>query len=110
MIVDGLTFCLLYVAGSVPMVMGLIIIHALGIPMITVSRTAIIQKYVPNHLQGRVFSMVHLAVVGLTGISSALVGIVADFLPIGSIFLLIGIGAAGCGFYGLLYKSIRSLK
>ncbi|MFH1852713.1 MAG: MFS transporter [Candidatus Neomarinimicrobiota bacterium] len=110
MIVDGLTFCLLYVAGSVPMVMGLIIIHALGIPMITISRTAIIQKYVPNHLQGRVFSMVHLAVVGLTGISSALVGIVADFLPIGSIFLLIGIGAAGCGFYGLLYKSIRSLK
>ncbi len=110
MIVDGLTFCLLFIAGSVSMVMVLIVIHALGIPMITVSRTAIIQRYVPNKLQGRVFSMIHLAVVGLTGISSALVGIIAEVVAIKTIFLAIGIGAALCGIYGLLNKPIRALK
>ncbi len=110
MIVDGLTYCLLFLANSIPMVIVLIIIHALGIPMITVSRTAIIQRYVPNELQGRVFSMIHLAVVGLTGISSALVGIIAEILAIKTVFLLIGIGAALCGLYGLLYKSIRELQ
>lgn len=110
MIVDGLTFCLLFIAPSVPVVMVLIIIHALGIPMITVSRTAIIQHYVPNELQGRVFSMVHLAVVGLTGISSALVGVAADFIPMPTIFLIIGIGAAICGVVGLLARGIRTLS
>ncbi len=110
MIVDGLTFCLLFIAPSVPVVMVLIIIHALGIPMITISRTAIIQHYVPNELQGRVFSMVHLAVVGLTGISSALVGVAADFIPMPTIFLIIGIGAAICGVVGLLARGIRTLS
>ncbi len=110
MIVDGLTFCGLYFINSIPLVMVMIIIHALGIPMITISRTAIIQSYVPNKLQGRVFSMIHLAVVGLTGVSSALVGIVADIIPIKTVFLLIGLGAACCGIIGLLYRSIRSLK
>ena len=110
MIVDGLTFCGLYFINSIPVVMVMIIIHALGIPMITISRTAIIQSYVPNKLQGRVFSMIHLAVVGLTGVSSALVGIVSDIIPIKTVFLLIGIGAAICGIVGLLYRSIRSLE
>ncbi len=110
MIVDGLTFCGLYFINSIPLVMVMIIIHALGIPMITISRTAIIQSYVPNKLQGRVFSMIHLAVVGLTGVSSALVGIVSDIIPIKTVFLLIGIGAAICGIVGLLYRSIRSLE
>ncbi|NQT97096.1 MAG: MFS transporter [Candidatus Marinimicrobia bacterium] len=110
MIMDGLTFCGLYFINSIPVVMVMIIIHALGIPMITISRTAIIQSYVPNKLQGRVFSMIHLAVVGLTGVSSALVGIMSDIIPIKTVFLLIGIGAAICGIVGLLYRSIRSLE
>jgi len=110
MIIDGLTFSFLYFINSVPVVMGMIIIHALGIPMITISRTAIIQKYVPNRLQGRVFSMIHLAVVGLTGVSSALIGIMADIIHIQTVFLVIGFGAAACGIIGIFYKEIRRLE
>jgi len=110
MIIDGLTFSFLYFINSVPVVMGMIIIHALGIPMITISRTAIIQKYVPNKLQGRVFSMIHLAVVGLTGVSSAMVGIIADIIHIQTVFLAIGLGAAACGIIGIINKKIRRLE
>ena len=110
MIIDGLTFSFLYFINSVPVVMGMIIIHALGIPMITISRTAIIQKYVPNKLQGRVFSMIHLGVVGLTGVSSAMVGIIADIIHIQTVFLAIGLGAAACGIIGIINKKIRRLE
>ena len=51
--------------------------------MITISRTTIIQTTVPDRLRGRVFSMVNISVIGLTALSSGLVGPLAEILPIG---------------------------
>ena len=65
MILDGVTYSLMYFAGSVNYVFIFIVIHAIGIPMITISRTAIIQKHSPNEYHGRLFSLVHLSVVGV---------------------------------------------
>jgi len=109
MILDGVTYSIMYFAGSVNFVFIFIVIHAIGIPMITISRTAIIQKYSPNQYHGRLFSLVHLSVVGVTALASAVVGIAANYIDIKIIFLFIGIGAALCGVIGFMYKELREI-
>ena len=110
MILDGVTYSIMYFAGSVNYVFIFIVIHALGIPMITISRTAIIQKHSPNKYHGRLFSLVHLSVIGVTALSAAVVGIAANYIDIKIIFLFIGIGAALCGVVGFMNKGLRSIQ
>jgi MFS family permease len=110
MILDDVTYTLMYFAGSINYVFIFIVIHAIGIPMITISRTAIIQKHSPNKYHGRLFSLVHLSVVGVTALASAVVGIAANFIDIKTIFLFIGIGAALCGVVGSLNKELRKIE
>ena len=109
MILDGVTYSLMYFAGSINFVFIFIVIHAIGIPMITISRTAIIQKHSPNQYHGRLFSLVHLSVVGVTALASAVVGIAANYIDIKIIFLFIGIGAALCGVVGFMNKELRDI-
>ena len=110
MILDGVTYSLMYFAGSVNYVFLIIVIHAFGIPMITISRTAIIQKHSPNKYHGRLFSLVHLSVIGVTALSAAVVGITANYIDIKIIFLFIGIGAALCGVIGFINGKLRTLQ
>jgi len=109
MILDGITYSLMYFAVSVNYVLIFIVIHAFGIPMITISRTAIIQRHTPNELHGRLFSLVHLAVIGVTALSAALVGIIANYIDIKIIFFFIGIGAALCGVVGFTNQVLRKI-
>jgi len=109
MILDGVTYSLMYFAGSINFVFIFIVIHAIGIPMITISRTVIIQKHSPNQYHGRLFSLVHLSVVGVTALASAVVGIAANYIDIKIIFLFIGIGAALCGVVGFMNKELRDI-
>jgi MFS family permease len=109
MILDGVTYSLMYFAGSVNYVFLFIVIHALGIPMITISRTAIIQKHSPNEYHGRLFSLVHLSVIGVTALSAAVVGIAANYIDIKIIFWFIGIGAALCGVVGFMNRGLREI-
>jgi len=110
MVLDGLTYSLFYSADTVSFVMIMIVIHGIGIPMIVISRTALIQKHVPNSFHGRLFSMVHLSVMGVTALSSALTGIVASLIDIQTVFLGIGIGAAACGVIGFFHTSLKTLE
>lgn len=110
MILDGVTYSVMCFAGSVNFVLLFIVIHAFGIPMITVSRTAIIQKHSPNKYHGRLFSLVHLSVIGVTALSAAVVGIAANYVDIKIIFLFIGIGAALCGVVGFFNIRLRTLQ
>ncbi len=107
---DGITYTFFYWAPSVPIAIIIIIIHGVGIPVITITRTAIIQRNVPNEYHGRLFSMVHLAVVGMTALSAALVGILASFIPITLVFLIFGIGAFISGLIGLMSSGLRKLN
>jgi len=109
MIMDGLTYSLLYFVKTYPTTKLLLFIHGIGIPMITVSRTTFIQLAIPDKYRGRVFSMVNMSVIGLTALSIGLVGPLAEILPIQTIFLLIGLGAAICGIVGLNYKELRRI-
>ncbi len=107
---DGITYTFFYWVPSIPMAIVMIIIHGVGIPVITITRTAIIQRNTPNEYHGRLFSMVHLAVVGMTALSSALVGILASFIPVTVVFLIFGIGAFVSGLIGLMSSDLRKLN
>ena len=109
MILDGLSYSLLYVMSTYAQTGGLLLLHGIGIPLITVSRTTIIQRAVPQQFRGRVFSMVNFSVVGLTALSAALVGPLAEVIPIATIFLGIGLGAALCGVIGLGHPGMMRL-
>lgn len=107
---DGLTYTFFYWVPSIPIAIVIIIIHGVGIPVITITRTAIIQRNTPNEFHGRLFSMVHLAVVGMTALSSALVGILASLIPVPTVFLIFGIGAFVSGLIGLMSSRLRKLN
>jgi len=95
---------------SIPMALFIIIFHGMGIPIITVSRTTIIQKYAPNKYHGRLFAMVHLAVSGMTAISTALVGMIAEVISIHIVFLLFGVGGTLTGLVGFFNRKIQKFE
>ncbi len=109
MIMDGLTYSLLFVTETYTQTKVLLLIHGIGIPMITISRTTLIQTVVSYQFRGRVFSMVNLSVIGLTALSAGLVGPLAEVIPIATIFLAIGLGAAACGVIGLSHRGMMRL-
>ena len=88
----------------------MLFLHGIGIPLIMVSRTSIIQAHTPNKYLGRLFAVVHLGVVGTTAISSALVGIISAIISVKLLFFTIGVGAALCGLLALVVAPIRQLN
>jgi len=113
MIYDGLTFIPLFFVGQIGidpfwLTISIIFIHSLGIPFIQITRTTLIHSLVPGHMQGRVFSMINLAVIGMMSISVALTGVLAEWISPGIIFLIIGVGATLSGVLGLSMKMIRN--
>ena len=110
MVWDGMTYFLFFWVSSIPVAIALIIFHGIGIPTITISRTAIIQRHTPAHYHGRLFAMVHLGVVGMTSLSAGLVGFLNMVIPIHEIFFFFGIGGALCGIVGVLIPKLRALK
>lgn len=106
-VLDGITFLpLLWVDTFWGMFLTLVV-HSFTIPMIIIPRPTLIQKLVPAEMQGRVFSMISVAVVGLTAISMGLTGVISEFIPINVIYAVISILAATCGAVGWLIRDFR---
>ncbi|PJA29189.1 MAG: hypothetical protein CO189_03045 [candidate division Zixibacteria bacterium CG_4_9_14_3_um_filter_46_8] len=103
MILDGITFIPLYFVNSMLGMEITIIIHSLAIPMLTVTRTSLIQNFVPTEMTGRIFALVNLSVVGMSAISSAMSGFLLSILGAPVLFLIIGIGGGFCGLIGLMF-------
>lgn len=99
-IFDGITYSILYGVNSELITIITLFIHGIGIPLIVVSRTNLIQKYIPNELRGRIFSMVNMSVLGTTAISSMLTGFALEYISAQLLFLIIGIGAVGTSLIG----------
>ncbi|MBU2510743.1 MFS transporter [bacterium] len=109
-ILDGITFVPLFWVTSFSEMFITITIHAMAIPMIIVARPNIILTIVPSEMQGRVFSLMSVCVFGLTALSIALTGIIAEIIPMNVIYLVIGIIAASTGTFGWFIKEFRELK
>lgn len=111
MVLDGLTFVPVFWANSLSAFEIIIVIHSLAIPMLTVSRASLIQQLVPPEMNGRVFALVNLAVVGMSAISSGAAGWLLDQWGARVLFAVIGIGGGLCGLIGLaIAKQLRQSK
>jgi hypothetical protein len=106
-ILDGLTFAPFFFITTLTAAIVVLFIHSFFIPLITVSRTTLVQRYVPTELHGRMFSVIGVCVIGGTAISSALTGLAAEYLPIQRIYLLVGLGAAATALPGFFSKALR---
>ncbi len=106
-LLDGLTFLPLMWVKSFAGAYLTLVIHSLVIPMIIVPRPTLVQKIVPAEFQGRIFSMISVAVVGLSAVSAALTGLVSEWLPINEVYGLIALLAAGCGVAGWAIREFR---
>tara|TARA_Y100001970_G_C14209163_1_gene845890 strand:+ start:32 stop:1240 length:1209 start_codon:yes stop_codon:yes gene_type:complete len=94
-IIDGLTFSLLFFSKNNIVSILILLIHGLGIPFITISRTTIIQLVVPSKYRGRLFSIIYMLVMGTTAISIFFTGTLLEMIDAETLFLLIGIFASG---------------
>ncbi|MDP6570994.1 MAG: MFS transporter [Candidatus Marinimicrobia bacterium] len=100
-VLDGITYSFLYLVENSLAGILVLFIHGIGIPLITVSRTTIIQRSVPDHFRGRIFSMVYMAVMGTTALSVGLTGLTLEYITANVLYLIIGVGAAGTVFIGI---------
>jgi hypothetical protein len=107
LIMDGLTYSLLYWSTSSFESNVILILHGIAIPLIIVSRTTIIQKIVPDEFRGRIFSLVNMAVVGTTAISTGVTGIFLEYNSAELLFLTIGLCAASTAIVPILSKSFK---
>ncbi len=108
MMFDGVTHGLVYWCGSLQMLMGLLAFHALGIPLIVVCRTSLIQSWVDEGRRGRIFSLVNMSVIGVTALSTGVTGWLAEVMSIQAIFGLFGAAAFLCGILGCFVPSLTS--
>lgn len=104
---DGITyFPLLWVKSiwAAGLAVGL---HGISIPLITVTRTSLVQEVAPPASLGRVFALIQVTVLGFTAISSGLTGAVAAHVPVPTIFGVIAVCAALCGPAACLSQKFR---
>jgi MFS transporter, DHA3 family, macrolide efflux protein len=107
---DGITFVPFFFTDSLVPTLIAWFVHSIGIPFIIVPRTTLIQTEVPAHLQGRVFSLVYLTVVGLMAISCGFTGFIAEVLPVNVLFAMIGVSATVVGACGWLVHELREAR
>ncbi|HEY3296169.1 MAG TPA: MFS transporter [bacterium] len=104
---DGITFVPFYFTDTLTSTMIWWFIHSIGIPFILVPRATLIQTEVPAHLQGRIFSLVNLTVVGLSAISCSLTGFATELISTEALFAVIGVSAAVVGGIGWAIGDLR---
>ena len=102
MLLDGLTYVPFFWVRSYPLALVLIFVHGLFIPWIVVGRTSLLQSHVPAGRAGKVFSLVHLTVAGMTALSAVMAGWIADATNAPTLFLIAGVFGALCGLVGLV--------
>lgn len=104
---DGITYLpLLWIdhLWAASLAIGL---HGISIPLITVTRSSLIQRIAPPEQLGRIFALIGITVLGLTAASSGLTGLVATVVPVKVIFGVIAVGAALCAPVAWMSKSFR---
>ena len=106
-IADGLTYSMLFFIQTPISALLLLFIHGIFIPLITISRTTIIQKIVPDSIRGRVFAISYMAVMGTTALSIGLVGFALEYISTQILFLFIGFGASLTIIIGFKHKFLH---
>ncbi len=108
MVFDGLTFIPYFFAHNLLEMTVYSVIHGMAVPLLTVSRASLVQEVVPPEMRGRMFSLISLAVVGMSAFSSGFTGLVLEVITAPTLFLIVGVVGGLCGVIGLLFaKQLR---
>ncbi len=99
-VLDGATYLPFLWIRDFSTALFFIFLHGLTIPLITVTRTTLVQKVVPSLYQGRVFALIQLTVLGFMALSSLFTGMLADWVPIPWVFFMPGVLGALTGLIG----------
>ncbi len=110
LVFDGFSFVPFYFTDTLWTTAVGWFIHSIGIPFILIPRTSLVQSEVPQHMQGRIFSLVQLTVVGLSAISAGFAGIALEKISPPQLYLVMGLSAGIVGALGFLNKDLRGLK
>lgn len=108
--IDGASFCLYYFIENMTQMYVLSFCHGIGIPLLIISRVAMMQKNIPEKLLGRIFSIISISIISMTAVSSGIIGLASDIFDIQTIFLLFGFMAGLCGIVGFLHPKIKYLN
>lgn len=109
-VLDGLTFVPFAFCTTLGQLGLAQFVHALFIPLIIIPRTVLIQRLVPGDLHGRAFALVNVSVFGMMALSSGMVGLLAEVLPLPALFLVLGTVGALPGLVGFLVPSLRHAR
>ncbi len=90
-LMDGATYLPFLWIRQYSVALGAILFHGFFIPWITVSRTTLLQRLLPEVFLGRVFAFVNLTVLGATALSSFFTGVLGDWVPVPYVFFLPGV-------------------
>jgi DHA3 family macrolide efflux protein-like MFS transporter len=104
---DGFTYIPFFFINDYKIALIFVFIHGLFIPLITISRTTIVQKYISEEIRGRVFSMIYMAVIGFMSLSGLFMGFLGEFLKPNYLFLIGGLGGS---ILGIISFSLKIFK
>lgn len=107
---DGITYMpLLWMRDPIELTI-LIFFHAMFVPPIIVFRTSLIQELVPKGMQGRVFALINLSVMGVTSLSIGASGILCDLWGSHILIGVWGLLAGLVGIAGMFQKQIYNAR
>ncbi len=106
----GTTFVYNFGDRFTPQMYILSFCHGIGIPLLIISRVAMMQKNIPEKLLGRIFSIISISIISMTAVSSGIIGLASDIFDIQTIFLLFGFMAGLCGVVGFLHPKVKHLN
>jgi MFS family permease len=107
MVLDGVTYLPFAVLDEYATGLVLIGVHGFFIPFIVVGRTSLLQAHVPVERLGKVFALVGVTVAGMTSVSGAASGWIAEQTSPRTLFLLAGLFGALCGVVGWVRSGER---
>jgi len=107
MVMDGITYLPFVWIRAYEVALPAIVLHGVCIPMIVVGRTSLIQHHVPPERHGKVFALVNITVIGMTALSAAASGWIAELTSPRVLFGLAGVFGALCGVAGFAFWSFR---
>ncbi|MBN2492996.1 MAG: MFS transporter [Deltaproteobacteria bacterium] len=110
MLLDGASFTPLALIDSFSWAAVALFVHGLTVPLLVVPRTTLVQQIVPDASRGRIFALLNISVVGFTALSTALTGLVAEFVDMGTLYLAIGIAGAACGLVSFGFRSLLGVR
>jgi MFS family permease len=110
MMLDGLTFLPLAFCHTLGQVQAALFFHAVALPLMIIPRTVLVQQLVPGPLHGRAFALLNVTVFGMTAVSTAATGVLADVVPTQTLYLVLGSLGALVGVVGLAVPTLRNAR